>query len=205
MAEFLALTGGLAAILQLSKTALRLASALHHLASTSPAAEITRFANQAQSFSDTVAAAQVTLRRYCLTNPTSPLVQFLVSRNVLGNMGVEADAVRRRLRGVQRRVAGFGGANGKGKGVWVRLWWGWRMKGGVNELVPEMESVKTGLGLVLATAQFEALVLMRPADAEGEERVREEMYVHPFSSSALVWDILLPGLLHLWLPRTDNR
>ncbi|KAK3897470.1 hypothetical protein C8A05DRAFT_38978 [Staphylotrichum tortipilum] len=141
MAEFLAITGGLAAILQLSTTALRLAR-------SATTAEMTRFANQ-QSFSDTIAAAQVTLRRYCADNPRSPL----------------------------RRVAGFVDARaGRAAGaVWVRLWWGWRMKGGVTGLVPEMKSVKTGLGLVLATAHFEALVLMKAADGEGEERAKEEM------------------------------
>ena len=155
MAEFLAVTGGLAAVIQLATSGRRFAKILYRFAvdAGAAAAEVERFANQVRTFSDTVEVAEQTLSRYCRDNPASPLVVFMDRRKVLANIDSEATTVRTHLRAVRDQVIGM-----KSRSIlWASIKWSWK-KSSILELSPEMESVKTSLSLLMVTAQFEAMV-----------------------------------------------
>jgi hypothetical protein len=153
MAEVLAITGGLAAALQLSSYAKKLAKALYRFSKDAGAArrEVERFSNQVQSFSDTVGLAHGTLSHFCSENPRSPVVVYISSNDVLKNIGSEAMAVKAHLRKIQHQVIGLRSS----VTLWAIVKWAYK-KSTISELFPEMESVKTSLSLVIATAQLEA-------------------------------------------------
>jgi hypothetical protein len=164
MAEVLAITGGLAAALQLSSGAKKFATTLYRFARDAGLAgrEVERFANQVQSFSDTVGLAHGTLSQFCSENPTSRVVVFISSKNVLKNIGTEAMAVRAHLRQIQHQVIGLRST----VTLWASFKWSIK-KSSILELTPEMESVKTSLGLVLACVQFATTMARYKDDADG--------------------------------------
>lgn len=153
MAEVLAITGGLAAALQLSSFAIKFAKALYQLAADAGAAasEVERFANQVKIFSAAVTVAHRTLSNFCAENPKSPLVIFISSRRVLADIGTEASIVRRRLRRIRDKVMGMRSRSA----VWAYIKWSFK-KSSILNLHPEMEGVKTSLDLLISTAYLEA-------------------------------------------------
>jgi hypothetical protein len=169
MAEALAVVGALAAVLQLCSCARKFARVLHQFAVDAgvAAAEIKRFAYQIRSFSNTVDTAQCTLSRYCTENPTSPIVVFMRNRNVLGDLNIEATMVEGHLLDIRDQVMGM-----KSRLVlWTSIKWSFK-KSSVLGLFPEMENIKTSLGLLVATAHFEATI---QAVRSGKHHLRDQM------------------------------
>ncbi|KAH6842896.1 hypothetical protein B0I37DRAFT_418043 [Chaetomium sp. MPI-CAGE-AT-0009] len=136
MAEFLAVTGGLAAVVQLAVSGRDLAKTLYRFAvdTGAAAAEVERFANQ---------------------NPESPVVAFIKNSQVLENIYSEASTVRAHLRAIRDQVIDM-----KSRWVlWASIKWNFK-KLSILELSPEMESVKTSLCLLMASTNLEALHLI---------------------------------------------
>ena len=144
--------GGLAAVAQLCGTARTLAKVIYRFSRNVGGAsgDVRRFANQVQTFSDLVEAAELSLHSYCTKNPKSPLVVFIRSRRILDNIGDEAKAVQEHLRDIRARVRGLRSSSI----LWASFKWTWN-KSSILELVPEMESVKGSLNLLLAISGFE--------------------------------------------------
>jgi hypothetical protein len=178
MAEFLAVTGGLAAVVQLAASGRHLAKTLYRFAVDAGAytAEVERFANQVRTFSDTVEVAEQTLSRYCRDNPTSRLVVYMERRKVLANIDSEATTVRAHLRAVREQVIDM-----KSRSIlWASIKWSWK-KSSILELSPEMESAKTNLSLLMVTAQFEAMA----RSGNNDKRLRKQMLVHSCCSASV--------------------
>lgn len=180
MAEFLAIAGGMAAVVQLAGTGRRFFKTLHRFAMNagSAGAEVERFANQVRTFSDAVELAEQTLSTYCREHPKSPLVAYIWRRKILANIDSEARAVRLHLRDIQARVV-----NMESRSVlWASLKWTIN-KSSILELSPEMESVKTSLGLLMATAQFEDRMMgmvdgeVEPGSEESNKKLEKQMWV----------------------------
>jgi hypothetical protein len=167
MAEVLAITGGLAAALQLSSCAKKFATALYRFADDAGTAglEVERFANQVRSFSETVTVAHGTLSHFCSENPRSPVVVYISSNDVLKNIGTEAMAVQAHLRQIQHQVVGLRSS----VTLWASVKWSFK-KSSILELSPEMESVKTSLILVITTAHFEVAMARYKDDADGMKK-----------------------------------
>ncbi len=143
---------GLAAVLQLCGTARAVVKVAHRFSRNAggASADVRRFAIQVQIFSDVVEAAEFSLQSYCTKNQKSPLVVFIHSRGILDNIGEEAKAVQEHLRDIRARVRSLGSSSI----LWASIKWTWN-KSSILELVPEMESVKGSLNLLLAISGFE--------------------------------------------------
>lgn len=169
MAEFLAIAGGMAAVVQLAGTGRRFSKTLHRFATNAgaAAAEVERFANQVRTFSDAVEVAEQTLSSYCQVYPKSPLVAYIGRCKILASIDNETRAVRAHLRAIQARVV-----NMESRSVlWASFKWTMN-KSSILELSPEMESVKSNLGLLISTTHFEAF--MRTFEARMQSGSEEE-------------------------------
>ncbi|GAB1314619.1 hypothetical protein MFIFM68171_04829 [Madurella fahalii] len=153
MAETLAIAGSLAAVMQLSKSAQKLARIAYQLATDVGAAseEMKRFATQVQSFSNTVKVAQFGLHQYCTEHRHSRVVTYISKHRVLEDIGSEAEHVQQHLQAIRRQVQTLRSRSM----LWATFKWLWN-KASILELYPEMESIKTCLGLLLVTTQLEA-------------------------------------------------
>ncbi|KAK4099509.1 hypothetical protein N658DRAFT_498212 [Parathielavia hyrcaniae] len=163
MAEAIAAVGVLAAVVQLSSSAHKLAVALYDFArdAGAAAAEVEVFANQVESFSGTIQAAQGVLYSHFAQNRKSPIVQFLQTRNVYSNLDTEATMVRRRLVRIRDQVTDMAGRSI----LWNSIKWTFK-KSSITVLSPQMESVKASLILLMVTAQLEAINLSHSRDDE---------------------------------------
>jgi hypothetical protein len=164
MAE-LAIVGGLAAVLQLSSSARKFTSALYQVAVDAGAAtaEIQRFALQVDSFSMVTRASHITLSCYCNKNRDSRLVQFLVSNQVLRNIGSEAKVVDSHLRHIWRKIESLRSRST----LWAYIKWSFS-KSSVMKLSPEMESVKTSLNLLATIVHVDEVNMRTPGDARAK-------------------------------------
>lgn len=156
MAEFMAMAGGLAAVLQLSASAQRLVKVLYRLAADAGAAsdEVNRFATQVETFSNTIKVAQFGLRQYCTEHTNYPVVIYISELRVLDGVNSEAKHVQQHLQAIARQVKAL-----RSRSVlWTRFKWLWN-KSSILDLHPGLESVKTSLNLLLATTQLEAATI----------------------------------------------
>ncbi|KAH6850575.1 hypothetical protein B0I37DRAFT_117004 [Chaetomium sp. MPI-CAGE-AT-0009] len=179
MAEFLAIAGGMAAVVQLAGTARRFFKTLRRFSMNAGAAgaEVERFANQVRTFSNAIELAEQTLSIYCREHPKSPLVAFVDRSKILANIDSEARAVQTHLRAVHARVV-----NMKSRSIlWASIKWSFN-KSSILELNPEMESVKASLNLLIALTQLEATMAMwhdrtsmKSGSEESSNKLQREM------------------------------
>lgn len=154
MAEILALPASIAAVMQLADYGWRFAKVLHQFARNTHMAieELNHFAIQVQSFSDSVGAAQASLHRHFTKYADSPFMAYLLRNRVLENISQDSDFIRRCLRDAKKDVLSM---NSKYL-LWMSIRWSFK-KASILTLQPQMESLKTTLGLLLATAQLDAV------------------------------------------------
>jgi hypothetical protein len=177
MAEFLAVTGGLAAVVQLAASGRRLVKTLYRFAvdAGAAAAEVERFANQVRTFSGTVEVAQQTVSFYCRENPESPVVAFIKSSQVLADIDSEASTVQAHLWAIRDQVIDM-----KSRWVvWASIKWSVK-KSSILELSPQMESVKTSLCLLMASTNLEALISRSGNNRDSNKELAKEMSVYQF-------------------------
>ena len=172
MAEVLAVLGGLAAVIQLCTSARKFARVLLQFAADNGTAttEVKRFALQVQTFSDAIGITQITLCDFCRKNPNSPVVTFFASHRVLSKINLLAQHVQDHLQVIHDQVRGM---NSRWM-LWASILWTFHTKSSILALYPEMESVKTTLGLLTATAQLEAFL---SSQAKGDAENKKQMYV----------------------------
>ncbi len=149
--------GGLAAVTQLCGTALTVANVAHRFARNAggASAEVKRFADQVRIFADGVRIAELSLRNYCTDtkNQESPLVLFVCSRHLLDLIGDEAKVVQQRLRIIRDQIKGLGSSSI----LWAAIKWTWK-RPSILGLVPEMESIKSSLNLMVVSSMLDELV-----------------------------------------------
>ncbi|KAL2195256.1 hypothetical protein P885DRAFT_62492 [Corynascus similis CBS 632.67] len=166
MAEVLAVAGGIAAIIQLAGCGKKLARVLHRFSRDVMDARdsVQRFANQVGIFSAVIEAAQQTISWYCRDNPESLLVTYINSSGLLASINLEAGIVRQHLRDIRNQVLHM-----KSTFVfWASIMWGIK-KSSFKEVLPEMESIKTSLILLLSTTRLESLISTLEADNQTPE------------------------------------
>ncbi|KAK4246726.1 hypothetical protein C7999DRAFT_15161 [Corynascus novoguineensis] len=172
MAEVLAVAGGIAAIVQLAACGKKLARALHRFSRdvVDARADVRRFENQVSIFCAVIEAAQQTIFRYCRENPESLLVTYINRSGVLDLINLEAGIVRRHLLDIRVQVLGM-----KSTFVfWASIKWGIK-KSSFKEVVPEMESIKASLILLVSTTQLEPLCLRLNHASEPDQDLEREV------------------------------
>jgi len=172
MAEVLAVAGGIAAIVQLAGCGKKLARVLHSFSRdvVDARAGVRRFENQVRIFCAVIEAAQQTIFRYCKDNPESLLVTYINSSGLLASINLEAGIVRQHLRDIRNQVLEM-----KSTFVfWARIMWGIK-KSSFKEVLPEMESIKTSLILLVSTTRLESLSLRLNHASEPDEGLEREM------------------------------
>ncbi|KAK4238282.1 hypothetical protein C8A03DRAFT_15257 [Achaetomium macrosporum] len=159
MAEVLAIVGGLAAFVQLSSTAARVARILLRFAMNAGAvsAQVKHFAHQVQTFSATVELARGHLHGYCTAHPKSPLVIHISSHKVLDNVLSEAQAIEDHLWDVYRQAKKLNSRSV----IWASIKWSLK-RSSILELSPEMQSLLISLNVLQSTVLLD-LALRSPA------------------------------------------
>lgn len=154
MAELLALPASIAAVMQLATYGRGFAKVMYDVYCDVRMGrhEMEQFRIQVLTFSDTVGVAQASLRRYLKDCEGSPIIPYLLEKRVLEAIEQESCLVRGRLQDAKKKVVSMRSRSL----LWTGILWSIK-KSSILALHPYMESVKTSLGLLIITVQFEAI------------------------------------------------
>jgi hypothetical protein len=158
--EALAIIGGAAALIQLASSGGWFARGLYRFAKDAgaAAAEIERFGNQVQASAGTIEVALIVLNRYCAEHPSSALVSYIATRQVLIDIDTGARLVLAHMESITFQVNSIASRST----FWTNIRWTFK-RTSILDLCPEIERVKSSLILLMMTVQFDALVSSRPA------------------------------------------
>ncbi|KAK1623796.1 hypothetical protein BDP81DRAFT_399142 [Colletotrichum phormii] len=159
MAEVLGLVSSFAAIIQLVQYGEKFAKALYQYSEQQGyrTDEIERYAIQAITFSDVVRTAHFSLNQHCKKYPKSPVLDFIATQGALDNIAFQSESVELRLRKATSQVRSYLGS----RNFVLSFFKWWYQKDCIKDLFPEMESIKTSLQLLMATAHFEIATMER--------------------------------------------
>ncbi|KAK1516623.1 hypothetical protein CPAR01_16239 [Colletotrichum paranaense] len=159
MAEVLGLVSSFAAIIQLVQYGEKFAKALYQYSEQRGyrAEKIEHYANDVVTFSDVVRTAHFSLSQHCKKYPGSPVLDFIATQGVLNNIAFQSGSVEQRLKKATSQIRSCLGSKS-----FVLSFFNWLyQKDSIKDLFPEMESIKTSLQLLLATAHFEIVTMER--------------------------------------------
>jgi hypothetical protein len=159
MAEVIGLAASITAIAAAAGTACKIANTLYHLAEIirAAAAEIEDFAMKMSLFGSIVEAAHSALEEHFKVF-NSKVLQFMDDRQVVANLGKEAQKLVRRSKALMNKIRSIE----SNLDLWTRVQWLCR-KPEVEALGPDMESVKTSLTIVMQTLTLETLRQQPPS------------------------------------------
>ncbi len=162
--EALALVGAVAALIQLSEAGGWFVRGLFRFAKHAGAAgvEVQRFGHQVRSSANSIEVALITLNRYCATHPTSAVVVYISTNDVLTNINKGAELVLDHIESIIIQVYSM-----RSRSVfWTKMKWSFK-KFSILELCPEIEMVKTSLTLLMIAVQIEASASSGPVTGAG--------------------------------------
>ena len=165
MAEFLAVLGGAAAMLEVAGSCVKTARVLNRFLKNNNIAldEIHRFCFNLSSFSISVELAHQELERRCKACPNSPSIHFIQTSGPLAILCGWSRLMEYDLRDIRRWV---GSLKGDHK-LLVALKW-WLKKAEVLALQPQMDSIIGRLHLMLEIVKLEAAYTSDSADDKKE-------------------------------------
>ncbi|EXF86001.1 hypothetical protein CFIO01_05936 [Colletotrichum fioriniae PJ7] len=165
MTEVLGLVSSFAAIIQLVQYGEKFAKALYQYSEQRGyrAEKIEHYANDVVTFSDVVRTAHFSLTQHCKKYPESPVLDFIATQGVLNNIASQSGSVEQRLKIAASQIRSCLGS----KSFVLSFFKWWYQRNSIKDLFPEMESIKTSLQLLLATAQFEIVTMERDDPRSG--------------------------------------
>lgn len=181
MAEIVAaaaVPAAIAALLQLAKYGMDIASAFYSTAKSAGAArrDLKRLAHRIQFFSDTVRVTRDVLKRHCAEYPESRVVLFIKHHDVLGSVKRGSRLLKVHLKDSKDRLEAVYSSSA----LWMSIKWVFK-RSSFLELLPELDGFQAALHLLVAVAHLEASNIKRQSGGiVSEEEIRmweEERYV----------------------------
>ena len=166
MAEALALTASIVAIIQIAGAATKVSRTLYRVARKAGTAsdDIHAFAMDIGAFASVIGVARTALRSHCANACRTPVLKYLEDFKVLEQLVTQSERVMDQLDMVKPDIKSI-----PSRMPLISLFKWFLHKSDVKALGPEMEKVKSSLMLVITVLRFETIQKEEPSQENEQE------------------------------------